>query len=98
MEVLRDRNCYFASNGVPLGKPVPMLDFAQVLTSRKRSVATGGSKALVRSLMQNSNVYVTIFEMVLTRKIKKTVMARVGRDPALAKAHLDEAATPHPRG
>lgn len=43
--------------------------------------------------MLNSNVYVTNFEMALTRKFKKTVMARVERDAAFAKALLDEAAT-----
>jgi hypothetical protein len=32
-------------------------------------------------------------EMALTRKFKKTVIARVERDPAFAKALLDEAAT-----
>ena len=31
--------------------------------------------------------------MVLTRNFKKTVVARVGRDPAFARALLDEAAT-----
>src|SRR3984957_2616736 len=31
--------------------------------------------------------------MALTRNLKKTVVARVGRDPAFAKALLDEAAT-----
>jgi hypothetical protein len=43
--------------------------------------------------MLNSNVYVTILEMGLTRKFKKTVIARVERDPAFAEALLDEAAT-----
>jgi len=43
--------------------------------------------------MLNSNVYLTILEMALTRKFKKTVIARVERDPAFAKALLDEAAT-----
>jgi len=33
------------------------------------------------------------FEMTLTRKFQKSVMARVERDPAFAKALLDEAAT-----
>lgn len=31
--------------------------------------------------------------MTLTRKFKKTVVARIKRDPAFAKARLDEAAT-----
>jgi hypothetical protein len=43
--------------------------------------------------MLNSNVYVTILEMALTRKFKKTVIARVERDPAFAEALLNEAAT-----
>jgi hypothetical protein len=30
--------------------------------------------------------------MALTRDFKKTIVARVGRDPAFAKARLDEAA------
>ena len=43
--------------------------------------------------MLNGNVYVTILEMALTRKFKKTVITRVERDAAFAKALLDEAAT-----
>ena len=43
--------------------------------------------------MLNSSVYATILEMVLTRSFKKTVVARIERDPAFAKALLDEAAT-----
>jgi hypothetical protein len=42
--------------------------------------------------MLNSSVYVTIFEMALTRSFAKSVIARVERDPAFAKALLDEAA------
>lgn len=54
---------------------------------------SSGSKALVRSLMLNGKFYVTIFDMALTRSFKKTVVARIERDPAFAKALLDEAAT-----
>jgi len=51
-----------------------------------------GSKAPVRSLLLNSAVWATIAEMGLTRKFKKTVVARIERDPVFAKALLDEAA------
>lgn len=53
----------------------------------------GVRKAPDRSFMLNSSVYATILEMVLTRSFKKTVVARIERDPAFAKALLDEAAT-----
>ena len=43
--------------------------------------------------MLNSGIYATILEMVLARGFKKTVVARIERDPAFAKAFLDEAAT-----
>ena len=53
----------------------------------------GSPKALVRTLMLNGKFYVTIFDMALTRSFKKTIVARIERDPAFAKALLDEAAT-----
>jgi hypothetical protein len=49
-------------------------------------------RAPVRSLLLNSAVWATIAEMGLTRKFKKTVVARIERDPVFAKALLDEAA------
>jgi hypothetical protein len=42
--------------------------------------------------MLNSTVFVTIFEMALTRKFKKTAMARIERVPVFAESLLDEAA------
>jgi hypothetical protein len=65
------------------------------LSPRKQPLVTGGngSKALVRSLMLNGKFYVTIFDMVLTRSFKKTVVARIELDPAFANALLDEVAT-----
>jgi hypothetical protein len=61
----------------------------------KLPVANGGlgSKALVRSLMLNGEFYVTIFDMALTCSFKKTIVARIERDPAFGKALMDEAAT-----
>jgi hypothetical protein len=52
-----------------------------------------GSRALVRSLMLNGEFYVTIFDMALTCSFKKTIVARIERDPAFGKALMDEAAT-----
>jgi hypothetical protein len=43
--------------------------------------------------MLNGKFYVTIFDMALTRSFKKTIVARIERDPAFANALLDEAAT-----
>jgi hypothetical protein len=53
----------------------------------RKGVESAGSQLLL-----NSAVCVTIAETVLTRKFKKTVMARIERDPVFAKVLLDEAA------
>jgi hypothetical protein len=49
-------------------------------------------ESAVRSLLLNSAICATIAEMALTRKFKKTVMARIERDSVFAKALLEEAA------
>lgn len=43
--------------------------------------------------MLNGKFYVTIFDMALTCSFKKTIVARIERDPAFGKALIDEAAT-----
>jgi len=78
------------------GRELSSFSFAKLakrlLGSGRSHQAAWGPKAPVRSLLLNSAVWATIAEMGLTRKFKKTVVARIERDPVFAKALLDEAA------